>query len=94
MHPLLSLSHSFTVLSSLDEAMRRLSGENFAHRTQLVCPLIVNWYFCLCTIQTCMGMYILLKIKMTIKGVLKASRIKILNKPAQWYQAESDLNRH
>ena len=32
-----------------------------------------------------MGVYILLKIIMTIKGVLKASRIKILNKPAQWY---------
>ena len=35
-------SHSFTVLSSEPEAIRRVSGENTAELTQFVCALIVN----------------------------------------------------
>lgn len=53
MHCLLYLSQRRVVLSSLPDTTSRPSGLKRALRTQLLCPVRVNWYFCRCTVHNC-----------------------------------------
>lgn len=53
MHSLLVLSHTLTVLSSLQDTISRPSGDHLAHRTQLLCWVRENWNLCLWTVHTC-----------------------------------------